>query len=39
MHVHKSEDKSKNALWDFGLVLSKVFVARVRQLNTTYVFI
>ena len=24
--------------WDFGLVLSKVFVARVRQLNTTFFF-
>ena len=25
--------------WDFGLVLSKVFVACVRQLNTIFVFI
>ena len=25
--------------WDFGLVLSKVFVACVRQLNATFVFI
>ena len=25
--------------WDFGLVLSKVFVASVRQLNTIFVFI
>ena len=25
--------------WDFGLVLSKVFVACVRQLNTCSVFI
>ena len=25
--------------WDFGLVLSKVFVACVRQLNTFFVFI
>ena len=24
--------------WDFGLVLSKVFVACVRQLNTTFCF-
>ena len=25
--------------WDFGLVLSKVFVACVRQLNAIFVFI
>ena len=25
--------------WDFGLVLSKAFVACVRQLNTIFVFI
>ena len=25
--------------WDFGLVLSKVFVACVRQLNIIFVFI